>query len=303
MTDEPDNPDEGTDNVALSEADTPETWDYHDPDEDNVEDPVEEGTDEEPVEGEEAQETEESEDETEEETPELITLEGGAQVTIDDLKQGYLRQSDYTRKAQSLSNDRKELEANVHRLEGVTQAFIDHIASLVPAEPDPALALRDPNKYTAQKAQYDAAVAQVQKLIDIGSQPKEIGQSLSQEDRQRALQEENQKLVSLFPQTSNQKGRERFFEDVQTAANEIGFSTDELRQVTDHRLFALAHWAKIGMEAEKNRAKAKAKVEKAPPATPRKPGQGTAKASKNKGAMQKLARTGSIHDAVAVDWV
>lgn len=301
MTDEPDNPVEGTDNVALSEADNPESWDYHDPDEDNVEAQAEEGTDEEPVEGEEAQETEESEEEAGE-APELITLEGGAQVTLDDLKQGYLRQSDYTRKAQTLSNDRKELEANVHRLEGITQAFIDHIASLVPAEPDPALALRDPNKYTAQKAQYDAAVAQLQKLIEIGSKPKEIAQSISQTDRDRALQEENQKLVTLFPQTANQKGRERFFAEVQAAANEIGFSTDELRKVTDHRLFALAHWAKIGMEAEKNRAKAKAKVEKAPPATPRKPGQGAAKANRNVEAMRKLARSGSIRDALAVDF-
>lgn len=306
MTGETDTLPQGGTDTAFSEADTPETWDYFDPEEDTEEVTEEAGTDEGPVEGEEeAQETEdqpEDEPEEAEAEPGPITLEDGTQVTFDELRKGYLRQADYTRKQQEMSNRRASLEADVHRLEGITQAFVDHLASMVPAEPSPSLALTDPNRYTAQKAQYDAAVAQVQKLIEIGSRPKEIAQSISRADRETMLLEENRKLASRFPQTSDQKGRERFFTEVQSAANEVGFSTDELRKVTDHRLFALAHWAKIGMEAEKNRAKAKTKVEKAPPATPRKPGQGAARANRNAEAMRKLARSGSIRDAMAVDW-
>ena len=112
----------------------------------------------------------------------------------------------------------------------------------------------------------------------------------------------NDKLTNLFPKTATREGRQKFFEDVQSVAGELGYSTDELRGVTDHRLFALAHWAKVGMDAAKAREKAQAKVEKAPPATPRKPGQGAATANRNAEAMRKLGRTGSIKDALAIDW-
>lgn len=300
-------PDGRTDNATLSDSDTPETWDYYDPDEDQ--DTVEadaEGTDEGPDEGDNTQEAEDQPDEAEEaeksDEPVLVTLDGGAQVTLDDLKKGYLRQADYTRKAQELSNRRSALEADVQRLEGITQAFIDHLSSMIPAEPSPALALTDPNRYTAQKAQYDAAVAQVQKLIEIGSKPKEIRDALAQTDHRARIEAENQSLAAMFPKTATPKGREEFFRDVSQVAAEIGFTEQEIRSVVDHRVFALAHWAKIGMEAEKARGKAREKVEKAPPATPRKPGQTAARANRNAEAMRKLARSGSIRDAMAVDW-
>ena len=293
-------PDGRTDNATLSESDTPETWDYYDPDEDQ--DTVEadaEGTDEGPDEGDNTQEAEDQPDEAEEadksDEPVLVTLDGGAQVTLDDLKKGYLRQADYTRKAQELSNRRSALEADSQRLEGITQAFIDHLSSMIPAEPSPALALTDPNRYTAQQAQYDAAVAQVQKLIEIGSKPKEIRDALAQTDHRARIEAENQSLAAMFPKTATPKGREEFFRDVSQVAAEIGFTEQEIRSVVDHRVFALAHWAKA-------RGKAREKVEKAPPATPRKPGQTAARANRNAEAMRKLARSGSISDAMAVDW-
>lgn len=305
MTGETDTPlTGGTDNAQLSDSDTPETWDYYDPDEDQdtVEAQPADGTDDEPGEAEEGQETEaEEQPQVEASLEAVVTLADGTKTTVADLHKGYLRQADYTRKAQELSNDRKALEANTQRLEGITQAFIDHLAALVPQEPDTALALRDPNRYTAQKAQYDAAVAQVQKLIEIGSQPKQITDTMSKQDRERHLADENGRLADMFPATATQAGRQQFFADVQSVANDLGYSTDELRGVTDHRLFALAHWAKKGMDAEKARAKAQAKVEKAPPATPRKPGQ-VGQANRNVEAMRRLTRSGSIRDALMIDW-
>lgn len=306
MTDETDTlPAGGTDNVALSETDTPETWDYHDPDDDQdtVADQPTEGTDDEAGEAE-GQETEGEEPKAslEASLDAVVTLADGTKTTVADLHKGYLRQSDYTRKAQEVANERQALKSDVQRLEGITQAFIDHLAAAIPAEPSAALAMRDPATYTAQKAQYDAAMAQVLKLIELGQQPKAVGESLSKADTERMLGEENDKLTNLFPKTATREGRQKFFEDVQSVAGELGYSTDELRGVTDHRLFALAHWAKVGMDAAKAREKAQAKVEKAPPATPRKPGQGAATANRNAEAMRKLGRSGSIKDALAIDW-
>ena len=83
---------------------------------------------------------------------------------------------------------------------------------------------------------------------------------------------------------------------------EMGFTAQELQQATDHRLFKLAHWARKGMAAEKARAAAKAKAQAAPPVAPHKPGQGARAASGNAEAMRKLSRTGSLKDALAVDF-
>lgn len=42
--------------------------------------------------------------------PDKVTIDGVGEVTLDELKNGYLRQSDYTKKTQEVSNQRKEAE-------------------------------------------------------------------------------------------------------------------------------------------------------------------------------------------------
>lgn len=294
--DELNNPAEaGTEAVETPESETAEdSWNYFDPDED-TEAPAEPATDE----GAEA-DTEEAAQEAEE-APAQISLPDGTQVSLDEAIKGYLRQSDYTRKATEVAETRKALEADLRTVEGITQAFIDHLTKMVPAMPDPALALRDPNGYVRAKAQYDAAMGQVQQLIEIGKQPKEIAAKLENGDRQAVITRENAALIERFPTVATPQGRQKFFESAAEAAQAMGFSMAELQGVTDHRMFAMAHWANEGMKAAKARETAKAKVANVPPATPRKPGQ-PAQANRNADAMRKLARSGSIRDAMRVDW-
>ena len=286
----------GTEPVETHEDDTAEPTTYWDPDEDQDTPEAETGdaTDdgsEEPAETEEA----------EPEQPAQISLPDGTQVTLDEAVRGYLRQADYTRKAQEVSQKRQALEADLQLVSGITEAFIDHLTKMVPQSPDPAMALRDPNGYVRAKAQYDAAMAQVQQLIELGKKPKEVADKLSAADKQALVAQENALLAERFPVVATPEGRQKFFESAASAAQELGFSMDELQGVTDHRMFALAHWANEGMKAAKAREAAKAKVANVPPATPRKPGQ-PVQANRNTEAMRKLARSGSIRDAMKVDW-
>jgi len=307
MTDEPDNApldEDATDNVNLSEDDNADEYDYFDPDEDTeeVEDP--EATDDEPDEDE-ADEAEDQEAEgQDDEEPEDVTvkLDDGSTVSLDELKKGYFRQNDYTRKTQEVANARKTVEADVQRMQRITEVFVDHISGLVPEAPDASLAYSDPNRYTAMKAQHEAAMGQVQKLIELGETPKEISSGMSDASTKQQLQEANQRLIEMFPEAAGGESRKQFFGNVQAVANEIGFSDEDLGSVSDPRIFALAHWAKKGMDAEKATTKAKAKVAKAPPATPRKPGQGARKANGNAEAMRKLSRSGSLKDALSIDF-
>lgn len=316
MASEPDNASlDATDNAHPSEYDTPPEWDYFDPDEDQDSEAVTaEGGTEDEVEGEdlaqnEAEEAPEEADEDDGEqttitAPEnaVVQLADGSTATVKDLVAGNMRQSDYSRKTQELANARNDVQANAERIERITEAFVEHLSQMVPPEPDPSLALSDPSKFTAQKAQYDAAVAQVQKLIEIGSQPKAVQDGMSEQEKQNTLREENARLVQMFPEAGTKDGRDKFFAGAAEAAEGVGFSLQELGEVTDHRMFALAHWAQRGMAAEKAKTKAKAKVQNAPPMTPRKPGQPAKNANRNVEAMRKLNRSGSIRDAMAVDF-
>lgn len=288
-------PSGGTESVNPENDTAEESWDYFDPDED-TEAPAEVATDE----GTEESASEEAEEPAAEQ-PAQIVLPDGTQVPLEEVTRGYLRQADYTRKVTEVATQRKALEADLQLVEGITQTFIDHLTKMVPAMPDPAMALRDPNGYVRAKAQYDAAMAQVQQLIEIGKQPKQIGEKLSQADMQAQIAAENAALAEKIPTVATPEGRRKFMESAAEAAQSAGFSMDDLQGVTDHRLFVLAHWANEGLKAAKARETAKAKVANVPPAAPRKPGQ-PAQANRNADAMRKLARSGSIRDALKVDW-
>ena len=260
MTDEPDNTpleEDVTDNVTLSDDDTADEFDYFDPDEDTEEVEHSEATDDEPDEDQaEAEEGEgqEAEDQDDEEPIETLVEKLKAESPrlaeyLEEVEKGNLRQSDYTRKSQEIANQRKTVEADVARMSRITEAFVDHLSALVPDAPDPSLALSNANAYTAQKAQHEAAMTQVQKLIELGEAPKEISAQMSEVDKKARLQEANSRLIEMFPEAAGGESRERFFTGVQEVANDLGFTNEDLGQVDDPRIFALAHWAKKGMDA------------------------------------------------------
>ena len=296
-----------TDNVETSEDDNSDEYAFLNLDEDqDTEEAVEteETDDDDETVEEEAQDDQEAETETEDQTDDenpdkvSVKMDDGESLTVSELKKGYLRQSDYTRKQQEVANVRKAVATDAQRMQSITEVFVDHLSSLVPDAPDASLALSDPNAYTAQKAQHEAAMAQVQKLIELGEAPKKITQEMSESDQKEAFQRANEQLVQMFPEAAGGETRKAFFDNIGSVATELGFTNAELSQTTDPRIFALAHWAKKGMAADKAKAVSKAKVAKAPPSTPRKPGQGATKPDGKKRAMQNLLKDDSIENAV-----
>jgi hypothetical protein len=320
MTDESDNPapEAGTEIVDTYTDDTPDLeWDYYDPDDDEpdtVEPVAEEGTDDEEGEPEgqpedvDPEESAEQSDDDEPEAPQeaaetaVVKLPDGTETTVGELSQGYLRQSDYSRKTAELAESRKAAKAQAEQVEKVTQTLVDHISRFIPDEPDPSLAYSNPQQYATQKAQHDAAVQQFQALLATKDEASQAKTGIDAEERQRLVQEEGQKLFALIPEAANEKTRAAFFDGVGEAAKAIGFSRDEVLNATDHRIYALAHWAKKGMDAEKAKASAKAKVAKTAPTPAKKPGKGARPTNSNREAMKRLQRSGSIYDAVNVDF-
>lgn len=299
---------EAIDNAQLSETDDPETFDYYDPDEDDEVTEQAEGTEDEADEADEAddeapdQETEDEPTASELADDVLVKMPDGTAIPFGELKDSPMLKADHTRKTQELANVRKATTEKIERIERISNTLVEHLTRLVPPEPDVALSFTDAAAYTQAKAQHDASLAQLQKIIELGGQSKEIRTALSDEDMAALKKQHDVELAAVIPSVGTTQGRADFFEGVNEVAQHIGFSKEEIDQVMDHRVHVLAHWAKKGLDADKAKKAVRKKGQNAPPAQPRKPGQAAKQANSNVKAMQKLARSGSIHDAVNVDF-
>jgi hypothetical protein len=305
-------PSDGLDN-------SPETWDYAEPDEEipakPEPKPAETDSNSETDEAQPSQETDAPDPETETaETTEaaqaepedsvVIAMPGGEKLELKELKSGYLRDRDYRHKTTDLANKRRELEALSTRVTQSANAISEVLMSQVPKAPDPSLALTDPVRYVQEKAQHEGALEFVNSIVEKATSAKDVGSTLTREQQTEQIQSEIAKLTEAFPEVAKPEGRKKFFDASLGAARELGFSDQELGAITDHRMFKVAYYAKLGLEAEAAKAKAASKVVNVPPvAVQKRPtGPNAAKLRANQDAMRRLKQSGSIEDAMAVDF-
>jgi hypothetical protein len=234
----------------------------------------------------------------------VVTLHGGEQVPIKELKLGYLRHRDYSVKTQELGNRGRVLHEMSERVGNTAATIAQFLVDQLPPEPSPALAMQNPDEYTRQRVMFETATQRVNQILEMANVPKEVVGNLTKEQHASLLKEESTKLAQVFPHTTDPAKRETFFQNAFSTARDLGFSDEELQGATDHRLFALAHYARLGLQAQAARKKAMNKVNNAPPpvAKGRVQGGTTAQVQKQKVAMDRLKQSGSIDDAVKVDW-
>ncbi|MET4687124.1 hypothetical protein [Sinorhizobium fredii] len=234
----------------------------------------------------------------------IVTLEGGEEVSFEELKLGYMRDRDYRHKTQDLANRERMLESMSSRVAVAANAVAELISAQIPPNPSEELRLHDPETYQRQWALHQAGLAQLARVMALGEGPAAVAAELQTAASEKRLEAENAKLLEAFPQTGQDEGRQAFFADAFEAARELGFSDEEIREVVDHRLFKLAHYARLGLLAERTRAKALQKVAVAPAAAPRMKAKNQAQRQQRESreAMRRLVRSGSIHDAMAVDF-
>lgn len=304
-------PSDGLDN-------SPATWDYADPDEDQGNPETTSDETDSNSETDEAQQSQEADaPDTETETAEatdkataepddsiVIAMPGGEKLELKELKSGYLRDRDYRHKTTDLANKRRELEALSTRVSQSANAISEVLMSQVPKAPDQSLSLTDPLRYIQEKAQHEGALEFVNSIVERATSAKDVVNTLSREQQTEVIQSEVAKLTEAFPDIAKPEGKKKFFDAALGAAREIGFSDQELGAVTDHRHFKVLHYAKLGLEAEAAKAKAASKVVNVPPVAVqrRQAGPNAAKARANQDAIKRLKQTGSIHDAMAVDF-
>ena len=142
-------------------------------------------------------------------------------------------------------------------------------------------------------------MGELQKLFDIQKDVDGHKTETSGKDAEAYRTEQAASLVKAMPHLSDPVKRAAFDREVAATAQEFGFSADEIAATADSRILQMVHYARIGKRSEQNRNNAKRRVQ-TPMKGKARPSATTPKA--NPKAMQRLSKSGSIHDAMEIDF-
>ena len=285
---------------------------------------AEEVEEEAPESEEEGQAEEETEEEvTEEEEYEVVAEEDlkytikvdgeELEVGIDELKNGYQRQADYTRKSQALAEGRKENEAIQSeriRLEQERQMYANGLQMLKEQQSAKlqefkdvdwsTLKEEDPYAYMLKKDEYRDAqdkarnAAQQQQIVQQQQQQQEA------QSRATFVQDQYSQLVNALPEWDNKESTVK--EDIRKFAISSGYAPEEVDQLADHRSVLILKKAMEFDKLTKKVAPKKKAIKKVPKV--QKSGRGKVKSEaaddKTKKKRARLRKSGHQDDAASV---
>ena len=230
------------------------------------------------------------------------------EVTLDELLKGYSRTSDYTKKTQTLAEQRKQVEAERQRIEEAAKlrdqyaqrlSVIEQMLASQPEEDLATLKETDPIGYTMKIAERMEREKQVQAIRAEQQQIAQKQQAEYQENLRRHLALEAEKLSQAIPEMSDPVKGEVIRKEIKDFARAIGWSEQELAQIYDHRAVLALYKGLQHEKLQKSKPVATKKVAEAPKML--KPGttgkQTTAEQDAVKKLQQRLAKTGDRRDA------
>lgn len=188
------------------------------------------------------------------------------EITLDEAVNGYIRQADYTRKTQELSHQQSQVQEQQHRLQTDIAQRYNQLQTLSTAlyqelvgDQQALNALTDnPTEYLKRQTEMNR---KVQLLNQVQAQQEQVRQAAASEQAQalaRQAQESDQKLASLIPGWNDPPKRQAIQREVGEYLRSIGYSSDDLNALTDHRAFLVARDAALWRKSQKL-AQAKAK--------------------------------------------
>ena len=184
-----------------------------------------------------------------------ITINGKTQkVNLDELKEGYSKGSDYTRKTMELSEQRRSIDTELDTIskdkEAVKKMRDEYAQKLQVVEQNlqtdndidwVTLAKDDPTDYAIKKAEYD-------RKKELQSQVQQERQKLAEQQRkeqeqiyQNHIQNERGKLIEAMPIFGDEKKAPKIMKDIGEFAMKQGYTEQEVNMVVDHRAVKTLH--------------------------------------------------------------
>ena len=209
------------------------------------------------------------------------------EVTLDELQNGYQRQSDYTRKSQSLAEQRKTYEANLQAVQSERQQYsqaLEHLSSTQNSELQrfeqvdwKDLKDSDPMEYMEKRLEYQEAKDNISQLNN---------------ERVRVQRQTQSEMTQALQKKVEAEDKVRNY------ALSLGFPEQEINSITDHRVVLVLHKAML----QDSNSKGLKKVKSAPKIV--KSGTTQSKTQRVKKSVQakreRLAKTGHAKDAANV---
>jgi hypothetical protein len=220
-------------------------------------------------------EAEEEDDEAPDSAEALYRVRVGdeeVEVPLNELTNSYMRQSDYTRKTQQVAEARKAIEAELSTVQGERARYAEQLVAVEQAlsqqEPDQEhwnqLYENDPLEYSRQRDLHrdrKEAVAEVQVERQ---RVHEDHLAHLQAESQKRLEHERERVTELIPEWIDPELASSEKNSVITYAQRVGYSPDELAQVSDARAVAVLRKAMLYDDLMARKPAATKRTAKAP---------------------------------------
>ena len=234
----------------------------------------------------------------------------GAELEVDEqeLKNGYSRQEDYTRKTSKLADDRKSFEAEKLSISQERELYLEVLskwetgveAVLKEFLPDDMEALRsyDPEEYIRLSEKLNKHKQTLEMLRDERARVSPEIQKAQQQQVAAFVREQGEKVLELIPEWKDQKVREKQVKNVVEHAKKLGFTDQDINQTHNALVWKLVNDSRILQEIRNKRSalKPESRIQSAQPGTQSHPV--TAKDKQVKAAA-RLSKSGNVKDFAA----
>ena len=243
--------------------------------------------------------TEESEDENKE-APEYVTQGNveidGESVSIDEIKLGYLRQTDYTKKTQLVAEQRKAAEEQTANYESTLSALLTAAGADLTRFDNvdwEQAAVQNPDQYKQAKAVFE----QTQQTYNFIKSQADEHQKRSQEQQQAMSRENAKESLTVLKSTIPNWNNDLYYAIGEYAVDSLGVTREEFNDVHDHRMITALYKAMHFDQAKaKTQKKVQASAKKTLSGNKGEPADLGSKEKQRK-ARERLKKSGNVKDA------
>lgn len=237
----------------------------------------------------------------------LIKMDDGSTITVSELKaKAATLETDNARISQEVANERRELQQMGTKVAETFDVLVSYLASELPPEPEPSLRHTNRNLFNEMRGLRADAFEKLQSLLQGKQGVESVTSQLSEIDFKREEAEENAKLIAAVPNLKDPARLAAANAKVLAYGLSIGFSEKEIKNTLDARIRRMAIDAAYGRDAREAAQKAKVQVKTAmaskPAATGIRPHANSMKAIERVNAVKRLQKTGSLADAMKLDF-
>ena len=232
------------------------------------------------------------------------------EVKLSELKKGYQRQSDYTRKTMEVADTRKAAEAETAKTRQERQNYFDNLArfqvQLEGALQEQgkidwdALLQSDPVEFLKQQHLSQKRQAQLQQVSAQRQQIAAQAQAEAQEAQARTVSEQHQALLDKLPDWKDDAKAKVEKSAIRDELLSRGFDEAALNNITDARAVLLARDAMLYRQMVAKASAAAKKIENLPKRVERPGNNETQGLDKRNAAYQRFNKSGSVEDAAAL---